>query len=256
MPDEPKEQPQEPQKPDFSKPAPSMWDTFSKNRAEQPRDIRDEVKREFDYQETTTTSDLESVNKRLGKAFDRIFKQLRRAERGDVSVNLISENRKLQIIGIGCFGDEDEYRPEPHEDWNPDVIEIESKSPWGGVDENKLMHTKSYGGAFLPQYFRTDGGKLCYVSNEYIFKKEDNSWFKKEWLLEDIYEVGHVKGGLNPNDLQVISKEQLDKLYQANKEQEEKLPLDENDYEQLQTILIEIKKGEYERDLSLDNEDD
>ena len=245
MPDEPLKEEQ---------PAPSIWDTFNRNRTTEPRDIAKEVRLEFDKEKTKApkTIDLEEQKRVLGEAFDGAFKFFRRKGKGDIGVYLISDNRKLVLGGLGGgFNDVDPG--EPPDDWNPDEIEVQSDSPLGSREENRRMHTKSYGGELLPQYFRTEKGSLGKITNEYIYDKKTNDWSKEEWLSRNVYEPGHTRNdNLDPTKLQVISDEQLLKMEKVHDTQPKRLPLDGNDYEQLQTILYELEGGDFVRDLTKD----
>jgi len=70
MSDEPqKEIPQDPQVPDFSKPAPSLWDTFAKGRMDAPHDIKKEVEEEFSGLSMELDTDLTKVGEKLGGAY-------------------------------------------------------------------------------------------------------------------------------------------------------------------------------------------
>lgn len=154
MSDEPKEQPQEPQKPDFSQPAPSMWETFAKKRVEQAKD--NGVTSDESQQDRSLQSPHELDPRLVNVDFYDAFKKLAPKYYGeygndDINVKITAE------IAL----ENDEYQKDPF--YKGEILAVSPRSA-----SNEKVRRVTYEGKVYPEYI-IDNGKLFRISNTYEF---------------------------------------------------------------------------------------
>lgn len=175
MPDEPqKEIPQEPQAPDLSKPAPPLFDTFTKGRLNKSRDIADEVAEEMGdkglikLEEEKTTEEIQGgMNIELMRKLDSIIPG------GDREGSIWLEQPGGRDAG-GPFVRCDLYR-EIAKDGTKTIIVCPHKDG-DDKDFGKILYETSVG--ILPALFIDEEGNARCTEVRYVLDESGNA--KKE----------------------------------------------------------------------------
>lgn len=247
MPDEPNKE--KPKLPDFSKPAPSMWDTFTKSRVTEFQDPATQVKKEMEGTGNYSNElpNLAEIGVRLGESFFKFFQESRPEDKTEVRFD--GEHRIVLIYGEGGNIDIDNSDKLPP-DWFPDRVVIESGSTGGLNDRNRRLHDKSFLGKVFPEYFKTESG-VCRIQNLYKYHIEAERWTKHERFIPGIYAPSFFEERIfDPETLPEIPSKKIHSLleaHSANGQKEWETPLNVNDFEQLQTLFYELKSGEVVR---------
>jgi len=259
MPDNSSEIPENPDhiNPQEKNPVRGMFDSWNVGKIDEPRDIAKEVRSEFPHDEIEVEEmpNMEHIDEKFGDTFLKLHHDLRRREEGEIAAWLESKDRKLSIYGEG--GDFDEDMPgDPPLDWHPDTIIVTSSSPPGAKNKNERMHQKMFLGVELPEYFKDAKGGVNRVFNNYVYDVMEKKWHKDEEIIA-ISESAYIqKGRYDPHELEYVGDEKWKKVEDNHRfdRNPSHMPLDPNDYEQLQTILSEIRTGQFERDKSGDED--
>lgn len=249
---------EQPQKPNFSRPAPSLWETFAKNRVDKPRNIEIEEGSKV-TQTTPVERSIEEVQRELTGEYLNVFHKYR----GDEDcLSFVNED-----IEVSFWGDEGRWVEGVPENWNPEKLTMDIQSLNGAIDNNERMHRKWYRGQQVPEFFRIGKCVFRIVSiyhfdpKEGLIKRKDeliplatgsilpNSDFSKAGL-EDLSESAKQRLNLSEEEVQELSKGWRANLIDGGTNE-----LGPDDYELLKSVLIAIKTGKVTKTVFEDNED-
>jgi len=151
----------------------------------------------------------------------------------------------ILIIGDGRGSDYDLGDTTP-EVWVPDRIEVTSGSTRGIDNKNEKIHNKTFRDRVLPEYFLDDDGEVRRIINTYVYDKLNKTWTKHEDLIVISLRSYIHAGTFDIDELPKFTNDLVKELLNEASVKSKGIPLREEDYEQLQTLLLEIRTGALE----------
>jgi len=232
----------------------SIWDTFSEGRVEEPRDIAREEKEKTSSNDELSVEEAPSQEKALIDRFLYVFDNAEKYAIDNFSKKVIDPKRHDSYDLIAQFEDAHTRLKMDMQYMNGVLadesltIEIEEVVPHN-EDERRIPKNFLFGDVVIPEYFKIDGqvweqastynlnltkGTID-VTNTVLPRNDLYSFFSRKRVIpadEDIQELD--------SDVRAkIFKDDIENTWHNARRQ-----ANEDDYEQLQSLLFAIKQGD------------
>lgn len=240
-------------KPLKDQPQKTMFDRWQENAVTKPRNIQEEVTREFMQSSMINQESLRSelsekeVQQKITEEYSKVLhdhNSLENQRKFNDVMAVYFTNPDIEVI-IKGFDANGELIQNPN--LKPSSIVVDSEGRTGATDENRRMRQKFLNGERLPEFFLMDG-VLTRVSNSYKINVSTKNITRTEKLITDARPID--SRAIDLSKLEKYSKWSLQKILDkplSNNNEIQDQPMQPTDYEILKGYLTAIEKRELEQ---------